>query len=398
MHYAPVTERLASLGSAKWAVHYRARELERQGREVILLTIGEPDVNAPDMLIDTAHGAMRAGRTGYSDGRGEHALLDALAERYGARLGRRMEHANFIAFPGTQTALFAVMMAMAEEGAEVLVGDPMYATYEGVIRACGATPVSVPLRPEQGFRMQPADLARAITPRTRVIFVNTPHNPTGAVLRRAEVEGILDLARAHDLWVLSDEVYEDLVFGAEPFVSPLALDDARVVVTNSLSKSHAAAGFRTGWCVGSVEFCARLLPLAETMLFGNQPFIADMTAAAVRAPDLVAAGLRARLKRRLALVTARLEGVAGLRVHQAEAGMFALIDIAIAGRGNGDAFAHALVEETGVAVMPGSAFGEVLTDWIRVSLAVDDAILAKACDLIAAFAEGGDAAQGVAAR
>ena len=395
MRYAPVTERLADLGSAKWAVHYRARELERAGREVILLTIGEPDVNTPQPLIDVTVQAMQAGRTGYSDGRGEADLLDALSARYTRRLGRPVGPEHFIAFPGTQTALYAVLMAMAHDGAEVLVGDPMYATYEGVIRACGATPVAVPLRPEQGFRIQPADLEAAITPATRVIFLNTPHNPTGAVLRRAEVEAILELARAHDLWVLSDEVYEDLVFGPEPFISPFALDSERVVVTNSLSKSHAAAGFRTGWCAGPAEFCTRLLPLAETMLFGNQPFIADMTAAALRDPDMVAEGLRTRLGRRLALVQQKLDGVAGLRVHPAEAGMFALIDISGAGKGNGDAFAHALVEATGVAVMPGTSFGAVLDGWIRVCLTVDDAVLSRACDLIAGFAQTAAAPEAV---
>ena len=388
MRYAPVTERLAELGSAKWAVHYRARELEREGREVILLTIGESDVNAPEALLDVAQRAMRAGRTGYADGRGEADLLDALAERYSARLGRPMGHGHFIAFPGTQTALYAVLMAMAEDGCEVLVGDPMYATYEGVIRACGAAPVAVPLRPEHGFRMQAKDVARAITPATRVLFLNTPHNPTGAVLRRAEIAALLDLARAHDLWVISDEVYEDLVYGPEPFVSPFALDAERVVVTNSLSKSHAAAGFRTGWCAGPEAFCARLLPLAETMLFGNQPFIADMTAAALRAPDLVAEGLRRRLRRRLDLVHGRLDGHAGLRVHRAEAGMFALIDVSGAGRGDGTWFAESLVEATGVAVMPGASFGKVLTDWVRVALTVDDAVLETACARIADHAAG----------
>ncbi len=387
MRYAAITDRLAGLGGAKWEIHYRARALQAEGRDVILLTVGEPDVNAPEALITAAEAAMRAGRTGYADGRGEPALLRALSERYTARLGRAFGPEHFIAFPGTQTALFAVLMGMTETGCEVLVGDPMYATYEGVIRASGATPVPVPLRAEAGFRIQPDDIAAAVTPRARAILLNTPHNPTGAVLRASEIEPILEIARAHDLWVISDEVYEDLVFGPTPFLSPLALDDERVVVTNSVSKSHAAAGFRSGWCAGPAAFCARLLPLAETMLFGNQPFIADMTAAALRAPDLVAEGLRARLARRLALVQDRLDGVAGLRVHRAEAGMFALVDVAGAGRGCGTAFARALVDEAGVAVMPGASFGEVLRDWVRIGLTVDDAALARACDRVAAFAE-----------
>ena len=387
MRYASVTERLAGLGGAKWAVHFRARELERAGREVILLTVGEPDVPTPPPLRAAAEAALRAGRTGYSDGRGEPGLLAALAARYSARLGRPIGPERFLCFPGTQTALFAVLSGVAEAGCEVLVGDPMYATYEGVIRAGGATPVPVPLRPGAGFRLQPDDLAARITPRARAVLLNSPHNPTGAVLRRAELEGVLRLAAAHDLWVISDEVYENLVYGPDPFLSPLALPGAegRVVVCSSISKSHAAAGFRSGWCLGPAEFCDRLLPLAETMLFGNQPFIADMTEAALRDPDMVAAGMRTRLARRSELLAARLDGVAGLRLHRPGAGMFALLQVSGCGQ-DGTAFAHGLLEAQGVAVMPGGSFGAGLRDWVRIALTVEDDVLDAAAGRIAAHA------------
>ncbi len=387
MRYASVTDRLADLGGSKWAVHFRARELKRAGREVILLTVGEPDVPTPVPLRRAVEAALDAGRTGYSDGRGEPGLLAALADRYSARLGRPIGPDRFLCFPGTQTALFAVLSGVAEAGCEVLVGDPMYATYEGVIRAGGATPLPVPLRPEAGFRLQPDDLAARITPRARAVLLNSPHNPTGAVLRRAELEGILRLAEAHDLWVISDEVYEDLVYGPDPFLSPLALPGAeeRVVVCSSISKSHAAAGFRSGWCLGPAEFCTRLLPLAETMLFGNQPFIADMTEAAVRDPDMVAAGMRARLARRAGLLAATLDGVAGLRLHRPGAGMFALLQVSGCGQ-DGTAFAHGLLEAQGVALMPGASFGAGLRDWVRIALTVDDAVLETAAVRIAAHA------------
>src|SRR6056297_2758899 len=137
MRFSKVTERLAGQGGAKWAVHFRAAEMAAAGRDVIRLTIGEPDVPAPDSLTDAATSAMRAGRTGYSDGRGEIGLRRALAERYSATRGRRFGPDQVMCFPGTQTALYAVMCALAEAGDEVLVGDPMYATYEGVIRATG---------------------------------------------------------------------------------------------------------------------------------------------------------------------------------------------------------------------------------------------------------------------
>ena len=387
MRYAAVTDRLAGLGGAKWTVHFRAREMARAGRDVILLTIGEPDEPAPEALCGAAAAGLRAGRTGYSDGRGEPGLLAALSERYTARLGRPVGPQNFLCFPGTQTALYAVLTGVAEAGCEVLVGDPMYATYEGAIRAGGATPVPVALRPEAGFRMQPADLAAGITPRARAVLLNSPHNPTGAVLGRAEMEGILALADAHDLWVISDEVYEDLVYGPDPFLSPAALPGgaARVVVCSSISKSHAAAGFRSGWCMGSAAFCDRLLPLAETMLFGNQPFIADMTETALRDPDMVAAGMRARLARRAGVLADRLDGVAGLRLHRPGAGMFALLQVSGCGQ-DGTAFAEGLLDAHGVAVMPGASFGEALKGWVRISLTVEDTVLEAAADRIAAHA------------
>ncbi|MGB8812551.1 MAG: pyridoxal phosphate-dependent aminotransferase [Paracoccaceae bacterium] len=385
MKYAAVTDRLADLGGAKWQIHARARALKAQGHSVIELTIGEPDVPTPSDLTDAAIRAMEDGRTGYSNGRGEPALLRALAGRYSARRSRHIGPDQVMCFPGTQTTLFAVLMAMAQAGDEVLIGDPMYATYEGLIAATGAKMVPVPLRPEFGFRMQAADIAARITPATRVIFLNSPHNPTGAVLTTADIASIGRLAIAHDLWILCDEVYEEMVFDGTTFSSPL--DDPtladRAVVTCSISKSHAAPGFRSGWCIGSADFTARLLPLSETMLFGNQPFIADMTAHAVSSPSAVAAGMCERFKRRAELIHSRLNGVAGLLVHRPEAGMFTLVDVRSTGL-SGTAFAHDLLEHARVAVMPGESFGAALAGWVRVALTQADEVTLEACDRIAA--------------
>jgi arginine:pyruvate transaminase len=393
MRYAPVTDRLAGLGGEKWEVHVRARQLKAQSRDVIELTIGEPDVPTPPDLVEAAARAMASGRTGYSNGRGEPALLRALAGRYSSRLGRTIGADQIMCFPGTQTTLFALFAALVEEGDEVLVGDPMYAPYAGLIAATGAGHVPVPLRPEHGFRMQPADVEARITPRTRVLFLNTPHNPTGAILRPDEIAALGALARRHDLWIVSDEVYEDLTFGEVPFTSPLA-DPAlaeRTIVASSISKSHAAPGFRSGWCVGPSEFCARLLPLSETMLFGNQPFIADMTAAAIAQGSPVAAAMTARLRRRAGLIHDRLDGVAGLRVHRPEAGMFALIDVRATGLSGRD-FALSLLEQAGVATMPGESFGSALSGWLRLALTQEDALTLAACDRIAAHVGKGVAA------
>ena len=394
MRFSSITDRLAGLGGAKWEVHSRAKALAREGRDVIQLTIGEPDVPTPDALKDAAYAGMRAGRTGYSDGRGEPGLRRALAERYSVTRGRAFHPDQVMCFPGTQTALYAVLMAVAEAGSEVLVGDPMYATYEGVIRASGADMVPVPLRPENGFRMAATDVERAITPRTRAILLTTPHNPTGAILRPEDIAAIGRLAIKHDLWIISDEVYEELVFEGATFVSPLAEPDLaeRVVAVSSISKSHAAPGFRSGWCVGSLDFTSALLSLSETMLFGNQPFIADMTEAAVRAGSDVAPGMRARFAARADLLARRLGAETGLYVHRPEAGMFAMINTQSTGMSGHD-YALDLLEKTGVAVMPGTSFGETLNDWVRVALTVEDAPFGEAIDRIVAHARAVPAAR-----
>lgn len=388
MRFAPVTDRLAGLGGAKWAVHARARALKAAGRPIIELTIGEPDVATPPELLQAAADAMMAGRMGYSNGRGEPALVQALAARYSARRGRVIFPQQVMAFPGTQTVLYAVMQTLLGPGDEVLVGDPMYATYEGIIAATGATMVPVPLRPEAGFRMQAADVAARITPQTRVLFLNTPHNPTGAVLRDSDIAALGALARTHDLWIVCDEVYEEMVFDGVPFASPLA-DPAladRVVVCASISKSHAAPGFRSGWCIGPEAFCDRALPLSETMLFGNQPFIADATAMAVSRPSPVAPGMVERFSRRAGILAEGLAGANGLHVHKPEAGMFALIDARETGM-SGEAFAMALLEASDVAVMPGESFGQALAGWVRISLTQPDDLIAEAARRIARFAQ-----------
>ncbi|SEI52522.1 arginine:pyruvate transaminase [Cribrihabitans marinus] len=263
------------------------------------------------------------------------------------------------------------------------MGDPLYATYEGVIRASGAAMVPVPLRPEDGFRLQAEDIAARITPRSRAILLNTPHNPTGAILTAEDIAAIGALAREHDLWIVSDEVYEDLVFDGATFVSPLAFEDLaeRVVVASSISKSHAAPGFRSGWCIGPEAFAAAALPLSETMLFGNQPFIADMTERAVRDGSPVAAGMRTRFAARAALLQRRLDTETDLVVKMPEAGMFAMVNVAATGL-TGAAYARDLLARGGVAVMPGSSFGQTMRDWVRVALTVEDARLDEACNRI----------------
>lgn len=385
MRYASITDRLSTLGSGKWAVHLQARRMVAAGEAIIELTIGEPDLPPDPALLAECARAMHAGRTRYSSGRGEPAVVKALAAKY-ARRREDVTEKNILCFPGTQTALFAVMLGLVEAGDSVLVGDPLYATYEGVVASTGARLVPVPLHPDRRFHLQAADLEKAITPECRVLLLNTPHNPTGAVLTAEEIAAIGEVCRRHDLWIVCDEVYEELIFDAQ-FASPFDNPDLaeRTIVVSSISKSHAAPGFRSGWAAGPEEFCNRLLPVSETMLFGVQPFIADMTAMAVSNHFDTATVMRENYLRRARIVERALAREPLLNVMMPEGGMFILVDVSATGL-DGEAFAWALLKEQKVAVMPGSSFGEEARDFIRLSLTVPDDLLEQAMQRMADLA------------
>ncbi len=386
MKYSSIVDNLKHLGSDKWSLHYQARERIASGMEVIELTIGEPDVPVEDELIKRCYDSMCRGRTKYSNGRGETNLLDQIKKRYGKQQFSKITNKNIVCFPGTQTALYATVRSLVEKGDTVAVGDPMYATYEGVIRASGAKMAPVPLDKKNNFIMQPEDLEKALTAKTRVLILNSPHNPTGAVMSKRDFQKLSKLCVAHDLWVIADEVYEELTFN-DNFHSPrdiLELFD-RTITVSSISKSHAAPGFRSGWAIGPEDFCNRLLPLAETILFGNQPFIADMTALALSKPSKVASKMREDYHRRAKLVREELSRVSTLKPLMPEAGMFILVDISKTKLSCFD-FSQKLLHDYNVAVMPGDSFGAQAKDFIRISLTNPDVKLREACERISSFA------------
>lgn len=386
LRFASVTDRLAALGGEKWALHLEARRRVGAGQAIIELAIGEPDTPPPPAIVDAAIDSLRRRRTRYSSGRGEPGIVAALARKYALRTGRPVTGANIAYLPGTQTALYAVMTVLAEAGDEVLVGDPLYATYEGVVRSTGADIALVPLDPANGFHMRAGDLEARITPRSRVVLLNTPHNPTGATLSAADIAAIVDVCRRHDLWILSDEVYETMTYAA-PFASPFDTPEGaeRTVVVSSISKSHMLPGFRAGWCAGPEAFIDRLLPLSETMLFGAQPFIEDAAALAVAGDFAECRLMWETFARRAAILPFVLADAPGLACRMPEAGMFAMVDVTGTGL-DGNAFAWRLLDEESVAVMPGASFGRQAAGFVRVSLAADEAVLREAGSRMARLA------------
>ena len=380
MRMTTVVERLQDLGEDNWALYKRARELLDNGEDIIELAIGEPDIPTPSYIIESLQRGLAKGRTAYGNSAGEAHLRAALAQRYSPPGKAAIRPAEILCFPGAQTALYAALRCVAGEGNTVVVGDPMYATYEPAITACGARGLPVLLSPARRFRLDPADVAAAVQADTRAILLNTPHNPTGAVLSSDDTKQLGKIAQAHDLWIISDEVYEELVFGDATKASPLDYPELRerTIVISSISKSHAAPGLRSGWLVAPQAFCEAALPLSEAMLFGNQPFIADTTAEVVATPSPVATGMRERFARRAAILARRLHSGTHLNVHTPDAGMFALIDVSSTGM-PGKAYAESLLHNGGVAVMPGCAFGKSLAAWVHISLTKDDSQFNEAC-------------------
>jgi arginine:pyruvate transaminase len=255
-----------------------------------------------------------------------------------------------------------------------------------VIAATGATMVNVPLDPARGFHPDIEAMERAVTPRTRAIWINTPHNPTGAVFDQAEMNAIAAICRRHDLWLISDEVYEDMAY-ARPHVSAWSLPDMadRAIVVSSLSKSHAIPGFRFGWIAGPKPLIERVINLVLCMLFGGPPFLQEGVLPALEEDLPEVAALRETYRHRASAFSALLAGAAGCRLTPPEGGMFALLDV----RGTGFAslaFARRLLDEEGVAVLPSDAFGPSAVGHVRISLTLPEAELMAAGRKIVAFA------------
>lgn len=388
MRYAKITERLQGLGSEKWAVHIEGKEREAKGEKLIFLSIGEPDAAVPEAIMDVAERQMRAGRTRYSNGRGEPQVLRALSAMYSKRTGRHVSPSQFLFLPGTQTALYVAFMGVIDIGDEVLLPDPYYATYEGVIAAAGGIPVPVRTDPDRGFHLSAEDLRKKITPKTRALLLNTPGNPTGTVFSADEIARIGALCREHDLWIVSDEVYATLTYGNTVFVSPFddkALEQ-RTVVVSSVSKSHAMPGFRCGWIAASEEFCAQVLPLSETILFGSQPFLEDATAFALDNYFPEVEKMKVDYEKRARALIAGLAGAKTVSARMPEGGMFVMVDVRKTGL-SGDEFARRLLAEEAVVTMPGESFGEGGAGHLRVALTVDEAQITEASKRIRRLAE-----------
>ncbi len=385
MRLSSFVQRIGGEGAAGWQIHFTARQAEAVGEDVIVLSVGDPDFSTPGPIIEAAVTALRDGDTHYAEIDGRAQLRASIARRLATRHGLPVDETNVVPFAGTQNALFASCLCLFDQGDEVIVSDPMYLTYEATIQATGAAVTRVPVVADGRFRPDVEAMAAAVGPRTSGIMLTTPANPTGVVMSRAELEVIAEAARRHDLWVITDEVYADLIFDGE-HVAVGSLDGMadRTITVGSLSKSHAMTGWRVGWAAGPAELRPHFYNLGLTMLYGLPGFMQQAAVAALDGHDADVDEMRDIYRRRRDLAVEILEEASDLPLLSPDAGMFLLADVS-AHNGDATEWAWDLYRQTGVSVLDAGAFGAPARGWVRISFTISDDQLAEGCRRIVGF-------------
>ena len=372
-------------GADGWGVFYRARQMKAAGKPVVELTIGEHDTRTAPEILAAMDAAAKRGHTGYATVQGTDALRDAVAGRIQARTGVATTRNNIMITPGGQFALFASHHAVCDAGDKALYIDPYYATYPGTIRGVGAVPVSVPTKPRNHFQPQAAAID-AVAAGAKSLLINTPNNPTGVIYGADTLRAIADVCQKHDLWLISDEVYDTQIWTGT-HQSPRALPDmaARTLVVGSMSKSHAMTGSRIGWVCGPEHVINSLINLATHTTYGVPGFIQDAAAFALAQGDALETQIAAPFARRRKLTMDALAGQNVVRAVPVQGAMYVMLDIRATGY-SGEDFANALLDQHLIATMPGESFGMAAAGHIRVAMTIDDAAYRDAMTRLVAFA------------
>jgi aspartate aminotransferase len=382
--------------AATFAMAARARALRAAGKDVISLSLGEPDFPTPPHVVEAAHAAALRGETKYPPLGGTAALKAAVAAKYLADQKLTVSPDDILVTNGGKQGIFNICMAVLDAGDEVIIPAPAWAGYEQTVNFCGAQAVFVDCPAGTGFVLRPEDLEAAITPRTKLLLLNYPNNPTGAAIDAAGLMAIAAVLRRHpDIWVLSDDIYEKLLFDGRDYVTLAAVapDLAdRVVTLTGVSKSYAMTGWRIGFCAGPAALMKAASIVQATATSGVSTVGQAAALAALTGPQEFLAERAASYQARRDLVVAALRAVPGLVCHRPSGAFYVFPDVsAFFGRrteagmiiADDAGFATALLEEAHVAVVQGSAFAA--PGFVRISTATDAAALAAACDRIASF-------------
>jgi aspartate aminotransferase len=363
------------------------RQVQSRGEAVISLMRGEPDFRTPPHIVRAATAALEAGRTTYPDQRGEKGLRDAVAQKLASANHLTYDPATeIVVTTGATLGIQTALMATIADGDGVLLPDPVYDAYQSPIRLAGGVvqPVRAPILQDR-FVLTRDALEAAVTPTSRVLVLNTPWNPVGTVFRDTELWDIADFVIRHDLLLLSDEIYEAIVYGEHRHVSPASLSPdiaARTILVNSLSKTYAMTGWRVGYCAGPAPLMSAMLLVLQQSSRGPATFVQDAATVALSHAQDCVNEMVAEYSNRRAQVLAALHGIPHARVIAPEGGFFAMVDVR-ATELPSDVIRRRLLHEDRVAVVHGSAYGPGGEGTLRVSFASGGDVLANGLDRLA---------------
>ncbi len=381
--------RMQLLGTeSAFAVLAKAQELEATGRSIVHLEIGEPDFATPAHIVEAAVAALRAGSTHYVAAPGILALREAVSA-FLERTGRLSAGADrVIVTPGAKPIMFYTILALCEPGDEVLYPDPGFPMYESISAFSGAVPVPVPLREENGFRIDPEELERLVTARSKLLVLNSPHNPCGSALGPSECEAIAELALRHDLVVLSDEVYWAIRYGGR-HASVLELDGMpeRTVLLDGWSKTFAMTGWRLGFGVFPTPLVEPVTRLVVNSVSCTSAFSQHAAKAALEGPWQAVEEMVEEFRRRREVIVDGLNAIEGITCARPEGAFYVFPNVRELGI-SADTLQRRLLEECGVACLAGTAFGAHGEGYLRLSYANSVENIESALERIASFVKG----------
>jgi aspartate/methionine/tyrosine aminotransferase len=347
----------------------RAQALEAAGREIIHLEIGQPDVPTFDNIAQAGVRAIQEGYTRYTPSAGTRALRQAIAEDAGQRRDIPIRPEQVVVGPGAKPALFFPTLALVRPGDEVIYPDPGFPTYAAMIEVAGGAPVPVPLREEEDFSFDLEAFDRLVGPRTRMIILNSPSNPTGGVMPLAALEHIAEVAQRRDIWVLSDEIYSRLVYErSAPSIAALPSMAERTIICDGFSKTYAMTGWRLGFGVMPEALAERVELLLTHSVGCTASFTQVAGLEAIQGPQEQVEQVVAEYRRRRDVLVAGLNAIPGVRCRVPQGAFYAFPNVSAFGRSS-DWLAEYLLEEAGVALLPGTSFGRNGEGYLRLCFA-----------------------------
>jgi len=384
MKFASRMQRLGT--ETAFEVLVRARALEAQGRDVVHLEIGEPDFDTPANVAAAGKAAIDAGWTHYGPAAGQPDLRQAIADYINRSRGTAYGPENVVVTPGGKPIMFFLILALLEAGDDAIYPDPGFPIYRSMIDFVGARAIPLPIREENDFRLDVAELASLITPRTSFLIINSPANPTGGVLTRADLEAIAQLAVDHDLFVLADEIYSEILYEGEHHSIAVYPGMAeRTAILDGFSKTYAMTGWRLGYGLMPVELANEVSRLMVNSVSCTASMVQRAGLEALTGPQDDVRAMVEAFRRRRDLMVEGLNRIPGISCLNPAGAFYVFPNITGTGMGSKE-FADRLLEEFGVAALSGASFGEHGEGYLRLSYANSEENLRKALDRIEAAA------------